>query len=43
MLRWLGPSILRTDGVALPRRFHVAPVYDWAQARVRRELLRSAA
>ena len=36
-------TTLRTGGVALPRRFRVSPVYDWAQARVRGELLRSAA
>jgi uncharacterized protein (DUF2236 family) len=36
-------TALRTGGVALPRRFHVSPVHDWAQARVRGELLRSAA
>jgi uncharacterized protein (DUF2236 family) len=36
-------TTLRTGGVALPRRFRVSPVHDWAQARVRGELVPSAA
>jgi uncharacterized protein (DUF2236 family) len=36
-------TTLRTGGAALPRRFHVSPVYDRAHARVRGELLSSAA